>query len=192
MPGKSLYPDKPQKPSQGGPNSSGYGLVHLCYGTGAGKTSRCIGLAVRAAGAGLRVTWVQFMKSGDSSEVAVLRQIPGIAFFCPGHHPFITPAGPQDVHFSHAAQALAQAHQALQDGAQVLICDELLNTVLFGLLSNAQLLDLMSAARGRCELMLSGAAADPSLIEAADYATELVMRKHPYYQGIPARKGVEF
>ena len=48
------------------------GYVHVYTDDGKGKTTAAIGLAVRAAGAGLRVFIGQFVKSGKYSEVEAL------------------------------------------------------------------------------------------------------------------------
>src|SRR5665647_1790081 len=56
------------------------GLVHIYCGDGKGKTTASVGLAVRAAGSGMRVLFVQFFKDGHSSEVNAMKQIPGIEF----------------------------------------------------------------------------------------------------------------
>jgi len=181
-----------QQRSQGG-KITGPGLLHVVYGQGVGKTSRCVGLAVRAAAAGLKVAWVQFMKDDTSSEVKLLRELPGVRYFCPGPHSFITKKGPDDTHRDHARRALQHACELVQkQQAQVLICDEILNTLLFKVLPLEDVLSLVELCRGRVELVMSGADVHPALLEAADYATELVQRKHPYYQGIEARKGIEF
>jgi cob(I)alamin adenosyltransferase len=74
----------------------------------------------------------------------------------------------------------------------LLICDEILDTVLFGLLEKERLLDLMEKCKGKVELMMTGRTAPTELIEKADYVTELVQIKHPYYSGAKARKGIEF
>ena len=54
------------------------GLIHIYCGDGRGKTTAAVGLAVRAAGRGLRVLISRFLKTEDSGEVEVLRAIPGI------------------------------------------------------------------------------------------------------------------
>ena len=54
------------------------GLVHLYYGDGKGKTTAALGLAIRAAGSGLRVVFVQFLKSQNTGELAILDAIPNI------------------------------------------------------------------------------------------------------------------
>jgi ATP:corrinoid adenosyltransferase len=45
------------------------GLLHIYCGDGKGKTTACIGLAVRAAGRGFKVLFVQFLKSRTTGEL---------------------------------------------------------------------------------------------------------------------------
>ena len=54
------------------------GKVHVYYGHGKGKTTAAVGQAVRAAGAGLRILFFQFLKDNSSSERMILEKIPGI------------------------------------------------------------------------------------------------------------------
>ena len=54
------------------------GLLHIYCGDGKGKTSAAVGMAVRAAGCGMKVLVIRFLKTENSGEVEVLRSIPGI------------------------------------------------------------------------------------------------------------------
>ncbi|MBW1782556.1 MAG: cob(I)yrinic acid a,c-diamide adenosyltransferase [Deltaproteobacteria bacterium] len=172
--------------------SIGLGLIHIYYGQGVGKTTRAVGLAIRAAGVGLRVNFIQFMKSGNSSEILIFANIPNIRYQCPGRHPFILSRGPEPVHYEHASQALRYAMEAIDDGTQVLICDEILNTLIFNLLKQEQVEELVYKCKGKIELVMTGANAPSSLIKLADYVTEYKQIKHPYYEGAKARKGIEY
>ncbi len=156
-----------------------------------GKTTRAIGLAVRAAGKGALVSFVQFLKSGTSAEVGILENIRNIRYWCPGKHPFITPGGTRPVHHQHAQDAYQFALSAVKE-SQLLICDEILDTLIFDLLDKRQLLHLIECCRGHVELVMTGRDARSDLIETADYVTELVQVKHPYYGGMRARKGIEY
>ena len=51
------------------------GLIHIYCGDGKGKTSAAIGLAVRAAGSGLKVLFTRFLKNESSGELAILDDI---------------------------------------------------------------------------------------------------------------------
>ena len=166
----------------------GLGLIHICYGKGVGKTTRAIGLSVRAAGDNRRVDFVQFMKSGTSSEVAILKKIPNIAYWCPGKHPFIMSHGPETVHYEHAAKALQFALEAIDRETHLLVCDEILSTVIFDLLKKEQILDLIERCRNKIELVMTGIDTSAEFNESADYVTEFVQIKHPYYSGAGARK----
>ena len=58
------------------------GLIHLYCGDGKGKTTAAVGLSVRAAGAGKRVLFAQFLKDGSSSELNVLRALQNVEVAC--------------------------------------------------------------------------------------------------------------
>ena len=170
----------------------GLGLIHIYYGKGVGKTTRAIGLSIRSAGDNRQVDFVQFMKSGTSSEVAVFKKIPNITYWCPGKHPFIMSHGPEAVHYEHAAKALQFALEAIDRKTHLLVCDEILSTVIFDLLKKEQILDLIERCRNKIELVMTGIDASAEFSELADYVTEFIQVKHPYYSGARARKGIEY
>ncbi len=169
------------------------GFIHLYYGQGVGKTTRTVGLAIRAAGKNLQVTFIQFMKSGESGEVAILKQIPNIHYRCPGKHPFIMSGGPHAVHYEHANQASDYALDAVANGSQLIICDEMLDTVIFKILEQDKLLELIAKCKtDSIELVMTGRFASPELVREANYVTEFVQIKHPYYSGAKSREGIEY
>ena len=58
------------------------GCLHIYCGDGKGKTTAAVGLAVRAAGYGMKVLFCQCMKDGTSSEVEMLKNLWIYYFFC--------------------------------------------------------------------------------------------------------------
>lgn len=132
------------------------------------------------------------MKSGTGGESNVFHSLPNISYQCPGRHPFILSHGPTSRHFEHAESGLWLAKNAVKEGADLVVCDEILSTPFFGVLHLEQVLKLMDICRGRSELVMTGMDADPAIRAGADYVTEFVARKHPYYSGHIARKGIEY
>ncbi len=181
----------PQKRS-GFIKEKGLGLFHIYYGQGVGKTTRAVGLAMRAAGDNLQIDFVQFMKSGTSAEVATFKKIPNIRYWCPGKHTFIMTRGPMAAHYEHAAKALSFAFEAVKRGTHLLICDEILDTLIFNVLKKERLLDLIDKCKNKVELVMTGINAPMDILDLADYVTEFVQIKHPYYSGARARKGIEY
>jgi len=188
------------------PASAGeqYHQLHIYYGFGKGKTTCCMGLALRALGAGKRVAIVQFDKGYDGevehySERHVLRGLEGVNL-CPTGAERMMPDG--SFRFGAEAQDLAEARRGLEiahrlvgEGAQdLLILDEILAAAAYGLLSQDDVMRLLDAydADRRCELALSGHKVWDALVERADLVTEMRKVKHYYAKGVPARQGIDF
>ena len=181
-----------------------YHQVHAYYGFGKGKTTCCVGLAIRVLGAGGQVSMVQFDKGYDGeaehySERHVLRELDGIELYPTGCERMMQDGtfrfGAEHQDIEEARRGLKTARLLLREGRQdLLILDEILAAVAYGLLQRSdvmELLDLYDSDR-RCELALSGHKVWDDLLERVDLATEMRKVKHYYARGIPARKGIEF
>lgn len=170
------------------------GLIQVYTGNAKGKSTAAFGLAVRAAGHGLKVHIVQFMKTGDYGEnKALARLAPEIEVRAFGRKGFVHRggAGPQD--YELARQALDYAREIMLSGrADILILDEINNALYFGLLPLHVVLEFLQAKPPQVELVLTGRNAPPEIIELADLVTEMVEVKHPYQQGIGSRAGIEY
>lgn len=167
------------------------GLVHLYWGAGKGKTTAAMGLALRALGAGRRVAVVQFLKGRDSGEIPLLEGL--------GAQVFRGKAGTKfSFQMTGAEKAETRALQtdhlrrALALDAELLVLDEACAAWQTDLIDR----DLLRAAvldrpEGR-EVVLTGREPPEWMREAADYVTEMRCHRHPFEQGVPARRGVEF
>jgi len=171
------------------------GLVQVYTGDGKGKTTAALGLAVRAAGRGLKVLIVQFMKPPESTgEHFSFPDLGGrVTVRAVGQPKWlrVDRADPEDVKLAQAG--LAEAKAAMLGGAaDLVILDEINVAVHFNLLKVEDVLAFLGDRPDHVEVVLTGRKAAPELIEAADLVTEMRLIKHPYEQGVEAREGIEF
>ena len=169
------------------------GLIHIYCGDGKGKTTASVGLSLRAAGAGLKVLYVQFFKDGSSSEFRLLEQA-GITFLRPekkfGFYRTLTPAQREEAREFYTAHFRAAA--AMAKDYDLLVLDEAMSACRTGVVPEGEVLDFLQSKPEGLEVVLTGRDPSQALFDAADYVTEMCKRKHPFDQGIPARKGIEF
>lgn len=168
------------------------GFVQIYTGNGKGKTTAAIGLAIRAAGAGLKVFIAQFLKQGYYSEIKTLDKFSDlISVEQYGLGRFIKGKPPQD-EIDAAQIGLEHIHEALISGKYNLIIIEEGNVATScGLFEVQRLLDLIAAKPDGMELLITGRGAAPAVMEVADLVTEMVEIKHYYKKGVAARKGIE-
>ena len=60
------------------------------------------------------------------------------------------------------------------------------------LIPEERLLDFLNRRPEGLEVCLTGREPSEALQKRADYITEMVKRRHPFDQGIAARKGIEY
>ena len=168
------------------------GCVQVYTGDGKGKTTAALGLALRAAGAGLRVFIAQFVKGTRYSELVALQLLADrITVRQYGREQFVrgTPAA-EDVRA--AGVGLDEVRRALVSGAyDVVILDEANIATHFGLFSVGELLEAINLRPDDVELVITGRRAAPEVIERADLVTEMREVKHYYANGVEARRGIE-
>ena len=168
------------------------GYIQVYTGDGKGKTTAALGLALRAAGAGLKVYIGQFMKTGNYSEVRALERFSDLIHIVQyGTGSFVK--GPPSVEDIEAARAgLQKIRKAMGSGLyQVIILEEANVAVDFGLVSVQELLDLLAEKPRGMELVVTGRGARPEIIAQADLVTEMKSVKHYYDKGVAARTGIE-
>jgi cob(I)alamin adenosyltransferase len=168
------------------------GYVQVYTGNGKGKTTAALGLALRAAGAGLKVFFAQFMKGKKSCEHSILGKLGDfITFRQYGSELFIHDK-PTENDVSMAGKGLAEAKEAMQSGEyKVVVLDEANVAADYNLFSIEELLDLIREKPDDVELVITGRDAHPDIIDAADLVTEMKEIKHYYQKGVPARTGIE-
>lgn len=171
------------------------GLISVLTGNGKGKTSAAFGMALRAAGQGMRVLILQFMKKRrDTGEIKALEQteLP-ITIKQYGRRVFFKTrtCEPMDIHMAHKGlEAFLEAMES--ESYDLIILDEINIAVEFHLLELEEVMEAIAKKPDQLHLILTGRKAKEEILEIADCVTEMKEIRHHYNKGIAAQKGVEF
>ncbi len=173
---------------------SNQGLVILYTGDGKGKTTAALGQAVRAAGHGLKICIIQFIKGKWETGEALAAQnhltemvefhTLGTGFTWKEEESSVREAGRRAWEFARET--------ILSDGFDLVVLDELTYLVNYGIVEELEVIDLLQKRPAHQHVVITGRGASTGIIQAADLATEMRAIKHPYENGIKAQKGVEF
>jgi len=169
-------------------------MIHYYYGDGKGKTTAALGLAMRYSGQGGKTVIVQFLKNSPCGELDALKKLDNVTVLRGQSGSCFT--------FSMTEQQLAEtkrihennlktALEIIKEGS-LLILDEATDAVKTNTLDEQLLRDVILKKNDKTEIVVTGHAPLDWLIDAADYVTEMKKQKHPFDNGITARKGVEF
>ncbi len=166
--------------------------VQVYTGDGKGKTTAAMGLAMRAAGQGLSVKVVQFMKGRDTGEIASLQKL-GIELVRASQSTkfFAMMSDDEKAVLRSGAAAVLARIDAWLNHIDVLILDEALGALACGVLGLDELLHIMDS-RGSTEVVLTGRNAPDAVTAKADLVTEMREVKHYMHSGVGARKGIEY
>ena len=137
-----------------------YGLIHIYCGDGKGKTTAATGLAVRAAGAGLRVLLARFLKTDQSAELASLALIPGIdilpierefGFIFSKDNPIRKEA--QNYYTGYFELAVRKAGEEHYD---MLILDEINAAITYEIVAKDRVVDFLTHKPQEMEVIMTG------------------------------------
>lgn len=172
------------------------GMMHIYCGDGKGKTTAAVGLAVRAAGSGMKVLFARFLKNENSGELAILDRIPEIEVIhlekSFGFFSALDDEGKREC-IRFYAELWEKVVGKIQDGGyDMLVLDEFAAAYSYGMIEKESALDFLGNRPGELEVILTGRNPAPELVEIADYVSEIQKRRHPFDRGIRARRGIEF
>jgi len=165
------------------------GFIQIFIGNGRGKTSAAMGTAVRAAGHGLRISIIQFLKGGGfTGEAKSLKRL-GIEFRQLGPLAFVYTK--KDI--KNQRKGLKLAEQKLSSGRyDLVILDEILDLMVFKHAKEDEIVSLLKKKHPQTEVILTGHVGPKKILEMADYVSEIKKLKHPFDKGIQARFGIDY
>lgn len=169
------------------------GYIQVYTGNGKGKTTAALGLALRAAGAGLKVFIAQFIKKRICSEHRIIKErFQDLITIRQYGRGFFLKRGPEKSDIEAAQNGLKDIRGIIRSkDYDVVILDEANVATRYNIISVEDLLDVMTAKPRGVELVITGRYADESVIQKADLVTEMIEIKHYKNRGVKARIGIE-
>ncbi len=175
------------------------GLVHIYFGNGKGKTTAALGLILRQLSYNKKVLLVQFMKVPQKQ----FSQFGEISFLLKQKNIEIKQFGSVDwvIKNNITIKAKEEAINALNflkekltsNNYDLVVADELLYTIDMGILKQDDIIKIIKSKPVQTELVITGSHKKyKKIIKFCDYVTEVKKIKHPYDNGIIARKSIEF
>ena len=168
------------------------GYIQIYTGNGKGKTTAALGLALRAAGAGKKVFFAQFVKGQIYSEVKALQMyMPMVEIKQYGLSCFIRDT-PTLADIEMAKEGFKEVSEIILSGKyDIVVLDEANIAIFYKLFSANELIAVLKQKPEETEIIITGRYAAPELIEVADLVTEMLEVKHYYQKGVNARVGIE-
>jgi cob(I)alamin adenosyltransferase len=170
------------------------GYIQVYTGNGKGKTTAALGLALRAAGHGLKTYFCQFLKGQDYGELSSVRKLsPLITIEQFGRKGLIhVTENPDQEDILRARKGLRKCYKMMKTGEyRIIVLDEVNVAVHFKLFSEKEIHDFLDEKPEKIEVVLTGRYAPESFIKRADLVTEMKEVKHYYQKGVQARRGIE-
>ena len=172
------------------------GLLMINTGAGKGKTTAALGTAMRAAGSGMRVLVLQFLKgSWHYGELDAADKFGGDLVIRQMGRGFVKVGGaetdPEDLRM--VQEAWDESVRAMMSGEwDLLVLDEINYVIGYGMLDAEAVAAALKERPAMLHVILTGRNAHPLLVELADTVTEMREVKHAYTRGILAQRGIEF
>ena len=173
------------------------GLVIVYTGKGKGKTTAALGMALRATGYGHKTCMIQFIKGswhyGEMTSSKRLEPEFELTAIGKGFVGILDDKTPREIHQKIADEAVdISKEKILSEKYDIIILDEINYAVNLGLVSVEKVLELIKIKPTHLNLVLTGNHAKPEIIDVADLVTEMREIKHPFQQGMRAKKGIDF
>ncbi|MGD9189217.1 MAG: cob(I)yrinic acid a,c-diamide adenosyltransferase [Desulfobacteraceae bacterium] len=170
------------------------GLLMVNTGDGKGKTTAALGLAMRTAGHGLKVCFVQFIKgSWKYGELAAVERFGELIDFHVMGKGFTWKSKDLEKDKAVARQGWDLAREAMASQRyHLVVLDEFTYLLAYQMIGLQTVLDGLNERPHDLHVLVTGRDAPQALLDLADMVTQMQVVKHPLKSGIKAQKGIEF
>jgi len=157
------------------------GKVFLYTGSGAGKTTNAIGLAMRTVGHGKKAVVIFFMKGWDQiGEHLIAKQLaPLYESYLFGSPNWVDLKNPSEADKRKAREGLEFARKELAEKPHLLVLDEVNLAAAAGLVDVSEVISLLDDSPEDTDIVITGRYAPPALINRADFVNLVSDVKSP-------------
>lgn len=168
-------------------------MLQVYTGTGKGKTTAALGVALRGAGYNLKTIMFSFLKDDPNyGEARAFHYLPGFELEQVGRDAFVNFRNPDPVDLELCRQGWEKAKTAITEHrADIIILDELNIVLCTKMLPLAEVVDFLKQHKQELEIITTGRGAPEELIKAADLVTDMTELKHYFHKGVSSRNGID-
>jgi len=172
--------------------NNSHGLIWINTGNGKGKSTAAFGVAMRAIGQGLTVSVIQFIKGKwKTGELQAAERL-GLELLPMGKG-FTWESQNLEEDKALMREAWVVASEKILSGQfDLIILDEISYVLGYGYLAVDDVIQVLKSRPQHIHVVLTGRNAPEEIIALADGVTEMRDVKHPYRNGVPAQKGIDF
>jgi len=147
------------------------GKVFLYTGSGAGKTTNAIGLAIRTVGHGKKAVVIFFMKGWDQigEHLITEKLAPLYESHLVGSPNWVDLRNPSEEDKRRAREGLSFAKKKLAEKPHLLVLDEINLAAATGLVDVGEVISLLDESPDETDIVMTGRYAPPALINRADF-----------------------
>lgn len=170
------------------------GLLLVNTGDGKGKSTAGFGTVIRALGWGHKVAIVQYVKgTWKTGEKEFFKRFPDLVDMHVMGDGFTWDTQDKEQDIKSARAAWEKSRALMESGDYDLVMLDELNIVLRNnYLSVEEVLEGVGARAQNTSVIITGRTAPQALMDAADLVTEMAQIKHPFENGIKAKRGLDF
>jgi cob(I)alamin adenosyltransferase len=169
------------------------GYIYLYTGTGAGKTTNALGLALRTVAHKRKVVIIQFLKWWKKTgEYKIMKRLyPYYEIYQFGRKGWIGFKNLGEEDKKLAGKGLRFAEKIMRkDKPNLLVLDEINLALYCKILDIDDVLKFLEKIPKKTDIVLTGRYAPKKLIERSDFVNEIIDLKHP--KKIPTTKGIQY